>query len=420
MGFFYRLASIITTLSAFPIVLLGMSAQVVNYMTLGVLPAPLVWISTLGLIYASLLFISWPYVLLIMVMIAGFGVVGSPVFMIFGPVGGKPPKAASSASSEAEETSSSSTFAFESLGVLMAPIKLIGQVLLFILVICETIFGSLFRTITGNFMGNLENKQKRSKASQLLWEMMFRGDTTYVIPDKKKFPNNFKNERWIHINGIQTELKHVKESCECMYNMFGRPVTAIHNPTDGMFVDLLECIAGKTGLLEFGEIEPRQLLIEKLGEELRSAKANKVDKVVLIAHSQGTIISGNAVSYLANESGPEMKKLVKELLEVYIFAGCAHKMPSDSVKYLENLSNQGDSVAWLAHLFPIKGFWRDVSFHGILYSGDEHVEFNFGHSLIDHYLTPMCHGKFAKSKLATDYMLKSIKSPAKESTTLLS
>merc|ERR1712038_1731776 len=188
-----------------------------------------------------------------------------------------------------------------------------------------------------------------------------------------------KDEIWIFINGVATTKEIADQNCNLIFKMFGRPVDLLHNPTDGLVVDLFECAAGKTGLFQFGEIEPKE-------------KGYK--KVVLLAHSQGTIITGNALYELGSTSSTDflneyirrelkarkpdidmnmvrnIAPIMKELLEVYSFATCGHKMPADNCSYLENISKEGD----------------------------------WGHLINSHYLYPMKNrGMFPESKLMKEY-----------------
>ena len=100
---------------------------------------------------------------------------------------------------------------------------------------------------------------------------------------------------------------------------------------------------------------------------------------------------------------------MKELLEVYIIAGCAHHMPRNC-KHLECLSNGGDIVAWLGHVFPnlLKPIWRNTWGNGIFYSEDDAsiIEHDlWGHMLGNHYLDPMTEGRYASSKLTREYLM---------------
>jgi len=55
-----------------------------------------------------------------------------------------------------------------------------------------------------------------------------------------------KDQKWIFINGIcntqgMTELNRLR-----LQQLFKQSVTVIHNPSQGAFLDLIECIFGRT------------------------------------------------------------------------------------------------------------------------------------------------------------------------------
>jgi len=238
-----------------------------------------------------------------------------------------------------------------------------------------------------------------------------------------------KDEIWIFINGVATTKEIADQNCNLIFEMFGRPVDLLHNPTDGLVVDLFECAAGKTGLFQFGEIEPREELKILLILKLIEAKEKGYKKVVLLAHSQGTIITGNALYELGSTSSTDflneyirrelkarkpdidmnmvrnIAPIMKELLEVYSFATCGHKMPAENCSYLENISNKGDLVAYLGQFFPFPNFWIDVHGNPISLSGKCLAEEgDWGHLINSHYLYPMKNrGMFPESKLMKEY-----------------
>jgi hypothetical protein len=74
-------------------------------------------------------------------------------------------------------------------------------------------------------------------------------------------------------------------------------------------------------------------------------------------------------------------------LEVYIFANCANQTPDTYVHYLENISDQCDTVAWLGALFPFPKFWKDSDGTPINISGPKKTRSeSWGHFLNSHYL----------------------------------
>jgi hypothetical protein len=94
--------------------------------------------------------------------------------------------------------------------------------------------------------------------------------------------------------------------------------------------------------------------------------------------------------------------------EEYIIAGCARFVTGKYVSYLECLSNRGDIVATLGHLFPkliLRPIWRNTWNRGIIYEYcTEHIE----KSQFSHYLDQIENGLFSESKLVKDYWLMSL------------
>lgn len=259
--------------------------------------------------------------------------------------------------------------------------------------------------------------------SQLLWALCREPCKYYEPSEYQKNASTVKDEIWIYINGIATTKDIADMNRDKLFELFGRPIHLVHNPTDSIFLDLLECVVS----LNYGEVEPSKELKLCLMEQLW--KANKENKkVVLIAHSQGTIITGNAVHDLG-ESTPKVSKktierlqakfpetevskvlksipsIMKKRLEVYNFADCAHRMDESRVKYLENISNRGDLVAWLSHLFPFPSYWFNQAGDSLSITGESVIECRlWGHLLNTHYLSQVEKGKYQKSRLVSQYL----------------
>ncbi|CAD7697817.1 unnamed protein product [Ostreobium quekettii] len=177
-----------------------------------------------------------------------------------------------------------------------------------------------------------------------------------------------------------------------MGHMFGRRIAAVHNPTDCMGVDLLECCVGK--LWDDWSTDPREVAIEQLK---RALVLEGKSKVVLICHSQGTIIASNVLRVLNEDRDLTDRHLAK--LEVYAFANCAHQMEKGRIGRLETLSNTLDTVAMLGSCCPYKE-WRDVDGETINIEGRKFFEEGKrGHMLETHYLQGLEQGEYAGSKL---------------------
>ena len=284
---------------------------------------------------------------------------------------------------------------------------------------------AILDTIVGSIIYNGETKEERK-----IWGRVFRKESKFYEYNEvyENFDNDYnKEELWIYINGIATPLESAKGNCRKMRELFGQPVKLLHNPTDGPILDIMECMIGKTGLLKHGSTKPRVQLRNIL---LREMKNETYKKIVLVAHSQGTIITGNAVADIsdaANNAIPEddiswfdkdpikaakLKKTLKKF-EVYLFAGCAHHVDGAFVHRLECLSNRGDLVAMLGHLFPdfLKPLWKNTWGNGIVYKRNKsYIEkSSWGHLLLAHYLGQFDEGLFSGSKLSKEYLVDSAK-----------
>ena len=198
--------------------------------------------------------------------------------------------------------------------------------------------------------------------------------------------------------------------------LFHRPVTLIQNSTDSFAVDMLQCMIGK----EWAQMtEP---VIKALPVIYDALKSPHKRRVIVIAHSQGTIIIANVLRLLyklvkppaeealealgaaAEFAGPEIvypdqfplnlddfeplseEELAK--LEVYCFATCANIVdyyPSGErerpLPWIEHYGNEFDIVARLGMLAP-KPEAREIRIKGPRY-----VRQNaWGHLLNEHYL----------------------------------
>ena len=94
-----------------------------------------------------------------------------------------------------------------------------------------------------------------------------------------------ENERWLFINSCITGLRGLQLNINRLSKTFGRPVTGIHNQTYGLVADLLECLVQRCLALNTMDVRVAYDYIKACLLD------PTVDKVVLIAHSQGGIIA---------------------------------------------------------------------------------------------------------------------------------
>ncbi len=130
-----------------------------------------------------------------------------------------------------------------------------------------------------------------------------------VVQEKK---DEYANEAWFFVNGITTNIPMLKLNGEYLRDLFKRPFELIYNSTDGIVIDIVECLLGRTF---DAPSKPCEYLTDRIGDALKS----HYERVILICHSQGCIITSNVVENLlrANMTKDYLKKL-----EVYTF-GCA-------------------------------------------------------------------------------------------------
>ena len=240
-------------------------------------------------------------------------------------------------------------------------------------------------------------------------------------PDQYGSYTSFPHEAWFFLNGIMTNDAAAQLNAAYLAYLFHRPITLIQNSTCGTIMDLLECALGKQW---HRTTESAIQALPALYDALKSEK----QRVVLIAHSQGTIIAAVVLSLLytltrRQTAMPPTEELLGEIsaaqpyappefvypdesrfqlddfealtedelakLEVYCFANCATTMPyyrpptddRDPIPWIESFGNQHDIIARLGMLAPKAAKW------GIVIDGPCYVrQDGWGHLLNQHYL----------------------------------
>jgi hypothetical protein len=239
--------------------------------------------------------------------------------------------------------------------------------------------------------------------------LFFHETTIQHQPDQSGSFDSFPAEDWFFINGIVTDPGMAAWNAHYLARIFHRPFTIIQNATDGPVADLLECadekafgMNGEAADVAFPEVH-------------RALKDGSKDRVVIIAHSQGTLIAAVILKLLrliyerAGELISEDRR-AEELaalrragvsldpgdfrgvstaelrrLEVYCFANCASEMryvdPEAELPWIESLGNEHDLVARLGMLAP------DRLAEGIAIDGPLWIRRGgWGHLLNHHYL----------------------------------
>lgn len=156
-------------------------------------------------------------------------------------------------------------------------------------------------------------------------------------------------ERWFYLNGMANSKKIAKQTCTRLEEIFKRPIDCIYNPTNSFVVDLFECITEK----QWNDKYPITLIVYQT--LVTTLTDDNIEKVVIICHSQGTIIMACVVGMMIQL----MPKYVSKL-EIYAFANCSTKMNytceynGNNYPYIENIGNYNDTIAKLGMFAPDK------------------------------------------------------------------
>lgn len=193
-----------------------------------------------------------------------------------------------------------------------------------------------------------------------------------------------KREKWFFINGICTSPPVAILNCKEIARVFNRSVHLIHTPTYGVAWDLWDSITART-LRKDGKLSRPAYDVVK--EALVTH-----DRVVIIGHSQGTIVS----SYIARKLLKDKKyRHLAPKLEIYCLAGVADSLRVDpelsskyqrGVPYVEHFVNGMDffgRIGVLAHLEHTAGAVFCL-------------EQRKGHLLNDHYLPGIERGEYCR------------------------
>jgi len=283
------------------------------------------------------------------------------------------------------------------------------------------------------------NRWVRTFVPPFVQNLFWRPSSYFQQPDPFDCETSFSKEHWFFINGVATNEAVAKINSDLISKMFLRPVTVVHNETDSLFLDLIQCAIGK----EF-KTHPKLSAPQSMTEPavkatiaiLNALVDPERNKVVVICHSQGTIITANVIRALTvaierirkdplvgtinNASGKSLLEhlaceiigtkaqviedklqrddylvsLLKKL-EVYTFANCANKMTyvtfiddqdgnQIGLPYIENFANEYDLVARLGVLSPLKEDPDIIKLDGAVY--EKQGKDAWGHLLNEHYL----------------------------------
>jgi hypothetical protein len=246
-----------------------------------------------------------------------------------------------------------------------------------------------------------------------------------------EFEGRHPDQRWLFINGVCADRRVAELNARALSHMFQRPLTILHNATNGLIADLWESAVGK-GFESISDAAASNMepLVDALCDD-------SVKRVILISHSQGTIVASIMLKTLEEwmtppeqvTSGPGAQKVSPERtaarkiagtsasdaqpveskgaegkaraclrpeliakLECYCFANCSTSMtpiavvgtPPRHAPWIESYGNEFDAVARLGLLAPPHGI-GSARIEGDRYRRDD----TWGHLLNVHYLAPL-------------------------------
>ncbi len=269
---------------------------------------------------------------------------------------------------------------------------------------------------TARYLTNVLVPSLQRRPPAWLWpplrSVFFHETTIDRRPDPEGRYDTFASEAWFFINGILTDPGMARWNADYLARIFLRPFTVIQNATDGPIADLIECVDEKA----FGmNGEPVDVAFPEVHRALKDPTR---ERVVIIAHSQGTLIAAVMLRLLgllyaerhtlmsASERTTELARLrhrgvTLELedyaevsraelarLEIYCFANCATEMryvdPVRALPWIESFGNEHDLVARLGMLAP------HLATGQITIDGPRWVHRgSWGHLLNLHYLRPI-------------------------------
>jgi hypothetical protein len=165
-------------------------------------------------------------------------------------------------------------------------------------------------------------------------------------------PKNNPNpaETIVYVNGINTTKEGQSGSLEHIAETTGAKVVGIHNATEGMGADLIQCVKDK---LDKGKNPAVDTLADTLYQEIKAGRS-----VHVMAHSQGGLITSRALDHVYNrlrlEDGMSKADAQKAMskLNVETFGAAAMKYP-DGPNYVHYV-NRGDPVPDAFGLGPTK------------------------------------------------------------------
>ncbi|KAI1385196.1 uncharacterized protein F4822DRAFT_438113 [Hypoxylon trugodes] len=157
------------------------------------------------------------------------------------------------------------------------------------------------------------------------------GKTITFESDPKYAPakDEHAHEQWIFLNGVAVGEAWLKSNINRLAITFKRPIIGVHNRTDGIIFDIVECLIQRNFGYATSDVRMAYKIIK---EKLYNPKYTKV---IFILHSQGGIEGGLVLDWLLQELPQDL--LSK--LEVYTFGNASNHF-NNPHRHVESQSSE--------------------------------------------------------------------------------
>lgn len=235
---------------------------------------------------------------------------------------------------------------------------------------------NFYRSIFG-YSNNNTNVLNISLLFSYLKNLLYSPQSKYIKADSELDEDN---NCFIYLNGIMAYEEMVQLTKLKLEKMTKKPINILFNRSQSLIFDLYESLIGKTSdkLTEASKLT-LHIISNKLIDD-------KINKVIIIAYSQGTIIISKVLRYL-NKVGLDDEKYLKKL-EIYCFANCSSQTTylKNELPFLEHFANKEDFVAKLGCNCSDK-VKKYINIDGPIYINEN----GWGHMLENHYLNDFKH-----------------------------
>jgi hypothetical protein len=241
----------------------------------------------------------------------------------------------------------------------------------------------------------------------------------------------------LYVNGVATDAGKAQTQANRISGMIGEEVESFHNETGGLLSDSIQVLDGwLTGSTQESDklkvrleqlIRPKSYELDNKGKTPLLIENGSIDTIRIFCHSQGGLITANAINLFDNEDENEPNYIgYRKLFRVYAFASAQNHMPSGCGHYefffnrfdfLYDFHNGNYEENWGQHYIRIPEIEVDLNFDGAdadtEFAGyilpDNIAEHDFLNSYLDKY------SEFENYKKSEFYRLLQSPSPLEKS-----